>query len=326
MSDSIPALLEGPEGTRDLLFEGARRIRACEAAVAHTFSAAGYEEVIPPVIERAELYEGMPALRASDSAGRQLALRADFTAQVARIAATRLRGRAPLRLWYRGPILRDVAPGRMTPRERLQCGLELLGEPGVDADGEVLALAARALDVLGFDRSEVRISAGSTAYFAALLEHASLPAAVAGQLRDAIDRKDKAGTVTLAAGLADARLRDAFAFLAAPESQSSVLASARALAPGDAALAAIDRLEQVVSAASTAGLGDRLEVDLGEVRGLGYYTGLVFNLYVTGAAGPVGGGGRYDSLLARYSDPRPAVGFSLDLDVLAPLAHVAEAA
>jgi ATP phosphoribosyltransferase regulatory subunit len=61
-------------------------------------------------------------------------------------------------------------------------------------------------------------------------------------------------------------------------------------------------------------------VDLGEVRGLGYYTGIVFNLYASGAPRPVGGGGRYDTLLGRFGDPRPAVGFSLDLDALVPLA------
>jgi ATP phosphoribosyltransferase regulatory subunit len=105
-----------------------------------------------------------------------------------------------------------------------------------------------------------------------------------------------------------------------------VLETARTLAPGDDARAAVDRLEKTVRAARQTGLGDRLEVDLGEVRGLGYYTGLVFNIYVTGAPGPVGGGGRYDKLLSRFGDPRPAVGFSLDLDAVAPLARPSEAA
>jgi ATP phosphoribosyltransferase regulatory subunit len=317
----MTAPMEAPEGTRDLLFEGARRVRACESSVAKTFVTAGYDEVIPPTIEREELFEGMAALRTSDRAGRSLALRADFTAQVARIASTRLRGRSPLRLWYRGPVVRDVPPGRMAPRERLQSGAELIGVPGIEADGEVLALAARSLDGLGFARSDVKISVGSTAYFAALLAHVDLPARLRGQLRDAIDRKDKTGTAALAADIGDGQVRDAFVFLAAPEGQSSVLATARSLAPNDAARAAIDRLTSVVAAA---GLADLIEVDLGEVRGLGYYTGLVFNLYVSGAPGPVGGGGRYDTLLARFDDARSAVGFSLDVDVIAPLAKVEE--
>jgi ATP phosphoribosyltransferase regulatory subunit len=316
----MAALLEAPEGTRDLLFDGARRLRACESAVARTFDAAGYDEVIPPTIERSELFEGVAALRASDSAGRSLALRADFTSQVARIAASRLPGRAPLRLWYRGAVVRDVPPGRMASRERFQCGLELLGDASVDADAEVLLLAGRALDAMGLGQNDVRISVGSTAYFAAILRNIDAPPRLANQLRDTIDRKDRAGTAALLGDLPAGRARDALAFLSAPEAQASVLDTARELAPDDTARAAVERLAHVAEAAR--GLGDRLEIDLGEVRGLGYYTGLVFNIYAAGAPGPIGGGGRYDTLLARFGDPRCAVGFSLDLDVVAPLARL----
>lgn len=312
---------EAPEGTRDLLFAGARHVRACEAALERVFSAAGYDEVIPPSIERAELFEGVAALRASDGAGRSLALRADFTAQIARIAATRLKDRELLRLWYRGPVIRDVPVGRMVPRERLQCGLELIGRAGADADEEVLVLASAALDALGFDRNDVRISIGSTAYFAAVLAHAGLSPRIQAQLRDTIDRKDRAGTIALAAGIASPGVREALAFLAAPEPQVSVLATAAALAPDEASRAAVERLQNVVTSARKGQPGNTLEVDLGEVRGLGYYTGLVFNVYVAGAPGAVGGGGRYDQLLGRFGDARPAVGFSFDIDALAPLAR-----
>lgn len=318
-------VLEAPEGTRDLLFEGARRLRASEAAIARVFSGASYQEVVPPLIERAELFEGVAALRTSDRGGRLLALRADFTSQIARIASSRLQQHDSLRLWYRGPIVRDVAPGRMVPRERLQCGLELLGIAGVEAEAEVLGLTCRALESLGLGESDVRVSVGSTAYFEAILKYADVAPRLAVQLRDAIDRKDRSGTMSLVGQLADPKVRSALTFLALPEAQSTVLETARTLAPDSASREAIDRLSSLVDAARANGVGDRLEIDLGEVRGLGYYTGLVFNVYVTGAPGPVGGGGRYDTLLSRFGDERPAVGFSLDLDALAPLARVAVA-
>jgi ATP phosphoribosyltransferase regulatory subunit len=319
--ESRPAPTEAPEGTRDLLFESARRVRACETALQAVFSEAGYDEVIPPSIEKAEIFDGVAAMRASDGAGRAIALRADFTAQIARIAATRLRDREVLRLWYRGPVVRDMPAGRMAPRERLQCGLELIGQPGVDADEETLGLVSAAIDALGFDRTEVRISVGSTAYFAAILAHADLSPRARMQLRDAIDRKDRAGTRMLTEAIDSARVRDALSFLASAEPQAAVLETADALAPDEAARTAVARLRSVVTSARRGPLGDILEVDLGEVRGLGYYTGLVFNVYVAGAPGPVGGGGRYDQLLGRFGDGRPAVGFSLDLDALAPLAR-----
>lgn len=315
------APLEAPEGTRDLLFDAARRLRGCEAGIGRVFDAAGYAEVIPPAIERAELFEDVACLRASDSSGRSLAVRADFTDQIARIAATRLKELTPLKLWYRGPVVRDVPPGRMTPRERIQIGLELIGEPSAEADVEVLALAGRALEAVGLREDEVRVSVGSTAYFAAVLAAAKVARPLQAQLRDCIDRKDRGGTAQLAAQVTDANARDALVFLASPEPQAEVLATARRLAPDDLAAQAIDRLAVVVAEAR-AQLGERLEVDLGEVRGLGYYTGLVFNVYASGAPGPVGGGGRYDRLLARFGDDRAAVGFSLDLDALAPLAKV----
>jgi ATP phosphoribosyltransferase regulatory subunit len=97
-----------------------------------------------------------------------------------------------------------------------------------------------------------------------------------------------------------------------------LLQRARDVAPSPRALAALERLSKVVAGARAASA--ELEVDLGEVRGLGYYTGLVFNLYAAGAPRAVGGGGRYDGLLGKFGDPRPAVGFSLDLDALVPLA------
>lgn len=315
--------LEAPEGTRDLLFDAAKRLRACESRLASLFEGAGFDEVVPPTIERSEVFADVPALRGVDRTGRSLAVRADFTDQVARIVATRLAGRADVRLWYRGPIVRDVPPGRIAPRERVQCGLERVGDASIEAEVEVLRLAGRALDALGFSESDVRLSVGSTAFFAAVLKAASVSDAVARQLRDSIDRKDKATTTTLLAGIDSSKAREALLFLASPEAQSEVIANARALAPDDAARKAVDRLGAVVDSARSA-LGERLEVDLGEVRGLGYYTGLVFNAYVDGAPGPVGGGGRYDTLLARFGDDRPAVGFSLDLDAIAPLARLGD--
>ncbi len=314
------APLEAPEGTRDLLFEDARRLRSCEAAVGRVFGEAGYAEVVPPVIERSELFAEVASLRATDSTGRSLSLRADFTDQIARIAATRIKGTTPLKLWYRGPVVRDVAPGRIAPRERFQIGLELIGDASPNADVEVLSLAASAIEAVGIAADDVRISVGSTTYFAAVLAVAGTAPAIQAQLRDCIDRKDRAGTARLASSVADANARDALLFLASAEPQTQALSTARSLAPDEAAARAIDRLQAIVEAAR-ARLGDRLEVDLGEVRGLGYYTGLVFNVYASGAPGPIGGGGRYDRLLARFGDERPAVGFSLDLDALAPLAR-----
>src|SRR5205814_6926167 len=121
-----------PQGTQDLLFEAARRLRRCEAALARFFEERGFAEVIPPALEAAEVFAlasphgEASALRAVDRHGHLLALRADFTAQVARIAATRLARVPPLRLYYRGSVVREGVAETGTPRERLQAGCELV--------------------------------------------------------------------------------------------------------------------------------------------------------------------------------------------------------
>src|SRR4051812_3620464 len=151
-------------GTQDLLFEAARRLRRCEAALCGVFESAQYAEVIPPAVEAADVF-GPEAFRALDRSGRLIALRADFTAQVARIAATRLAGMSPLRLYYRGSIVRRLTPDSGPLHERLQAGCELVGDGSPEADSEILALAGAALGVLGI---QGRISLGSTGYFSAL--------------------------------------------------------------------------------------------------------------------------------------------------------------
>ncbi len=304
-------------GTQDLLFEAARRLRKCEAALCGVFEKAGYAEVVPPAVEAADVF-GQEAFRALDRSGKLVALRSDFTAQVARIAATRLAGVSPLRLYYRGSVVRR---DRDSVFERVQAGCELVGAAGADADAEILGLAASALHALGLPKA--RISLGSTGYFAALAKAAGVSQRLLEALHGAVDRKDLPTLRALcerevAAGPA----RDALLMLAQPprpQAQAAeMLARAESLAPDDDARAALRRVSEALAKARD--LGAELEVDLGEVRGLGYYTGIVFNLYAAGAPRPVGGGGRYDTLLGRFGDPRPAVGFSLELDALVPLA------
>jgi ATP phosphoribosyltransferase regulatory subunit len=304
-------------GTQDLLFDAAQRLRRCEAGLLAVFEKAGYAEVIPPAVEAADVF-GTEAFRALDRSGRLVALRSDFTAQVARIAATRLARVSPLRLHYRGSVVRRLGEGPV--HESLQAGCELVGAPGPEADAEVVGLALASLKALGLEGA--RISLGSTGYFSALAKAAGASEKLAAALMDAVDRKDLPTLRALCAQeVAPGQARDALLMLAQPPRPQTaaheLLARAEAMAPSEEARLALRRLGEVLDR-----VGDRcLEVDLGEVRGLGYYTGIVFNLYAPGAPKAVGGGGRYDSLLGRFGDPRPAVGFSLDLDGIVAVAR-----
>ena len=356
---AIPSTLAAPPpGTQDLLFEAARRLRRCEAALAALFEGAGYAEAIPPLVERAAVFDPPEAaprtgkagaddsstalleggalaaekhppgpLRAVDRSGQLLALRADFTAQIARIAATRLAGISPLRLYYRGSVVRESEGTGGELRERLQAGCELVGESDPRTDAELLSLAAAAPGALGV--SKARLSIGTVAWFSALVDAADASPRLMHALSDAIDRKDRPTLERLCrAEVAPGKARDALLLLVrAPVAEAqagALLDEARRLAPSPAATAALDRLAATLPLLRSQRSATGIELDLGEVRGLGYYTGLVFNLYAEGAPRAVGGGGRYDTLLGRFGDPRPAVGFSLDLDVLVPLAAASD--
>jgi len=308
-----------PPGVQCFLGEEARRRRGIEERVTSVFEGWGYEEIIPPLFDYADVFAGEAlAPRTYTFVGRDgslLALRPDFTSLLAKIAAGRLADRpAPLRLYYSGEVLRYEPPKAGRQSELHQMGLEHLGG-GRAADAETLAIAAECLETVG--ASDWVLAVGHVGVFAGLT--AGLDPGVLDRLRERVEAKDASGVRAALHG-APGGVRDAVAHLTTLAGDVSVLAEAHgALAFCGPAAAALGELSEVVDALVHAGLGPRLAIDLGEVRGLDYYTGLVFRAYARGLGFEVGSGGRYDTLLARFGRPLPAVGFMLGLDRLALL-------
>jgi len=312
-----------PPGSQDLLPDDVRRRRRIQRAWFELAEEHGYEEVIPPTFEYEEVFtrgggEGLSArlIRFLDRDGRVVALRADFTSSLARMAATRLvDAPLPLRLSYAGKVYRQEAEGVGRRREAFQLGAELIGHPGPEADVEVLRMAVAFLRRLGI--RDFQINLGDIRFIRPLL--AGLGPREAERLREAIDRKDRAaladGARELGAPAAVAR-----ALVELPEliGRGEVLLRARSLASGAEAEEAIERL-RAVDALLTPEEREHVVYDLGEIRGLGYYTGVQFEVFVAGAGRAVGFGGRYDDLLRLYGADRPAVGFALETDALAEL-------
>ncbi len=317
------AITHVPPGSQDLLAGDVRRRRRVQREFFALAEAGGYQEVIPPTFEYEEVFTrgagaelGARLIRFVDRDGRLVALRADFTSAIARVVATRLASAPlPLRLCYAGKVYRQEPEGGGRRRELFQLGAELIGDAGPAADVEVIRLAIallRALDVPDF-----QINLGDIRFVRPLL--AGLAPAQAEALRAAIDRKDRAA---LAAGARElgAPAAVARALAALPEliGRSEVLLRARSLASGAEGEAAIERL-RAVDALLTEEERAHVVYDLGEIRGLGYYTGIQFEVFVAGVGRAVGYGGRYDHLLALYGADRPAVGFALETDDLADL-------
>jgi ATP phosphoribosyltransferase regulatory subunit len=299
-----------PPGALDLAGEAVRRRRQLQRQMLERLEAAGYEEIIPPTFEYAEVFvrAGGPdvadkLIRFLDLDGQLLALRYDFTASAARLAATKLSDRAtPLRVCYTGNVFRQD-PGRegRRPREILQAGGELLGDGSVTADVEIVRLALELTRGAGIE--EYQVNLGHVGALAPAL--AALPAAERAAVRRLIDRKDAAGLTAVATG--------ALRTLPFVIGRRDALDRAAQVAP--AARDAIERL-RAIDAALTADERRHVVYDFGEVRGLDYYTGIQFELFVGGAGAAVGAGGRYDDLVARFGRPLPAVGLALDLDAI----------
>ena len=283
-----------------------------------------YEEIIPPLFDYADVFASPDLFaRTYSFVGRDgslLALRPDFTSLLAKIAAGRLADRpAPMRLYYSGEVLRYEPPRAGAQSELFQMGAEHLGGTPTRADAEIVAIAAECLDALGA-RSWV-LAIGHVGVFHGLLDGLTLDRAVMDRLRERVEAKDAAGVrAVLAEAAVPEPVRAALSALGALAGGPEVLEeAARAFKAFPAAVRAVAELRAIVDALGEAGLGPCLAIDLGEVRGLDYYTGLVFRAYARDLGFEVGGGGRYDTLLGRFGRPMPAVGFMLGLDRVALL-------
>ena len=307
-----------PYGVRDLFLEEAAQLGSLEDTWRRLFEAWGYARVIPPTYEHydvlltgsgVELEEQV--FRVLDREGNILALRSDLTTQVARIVGTKLYDLPlPLRFYYLATVFRYEEPQAGRQREFRQAGVELIGAAGAEADAEVLSLTVEALRAAGLERFQLNV--GHLGLFRALMAEAEVEPARQGGLREALKRKDAQGLAEAiaAAGLprpTAQALQSLSTLCGGPE----VLEQAAGLSRHPGARAAVERLQAVHLTLERRGQAGRVIFDLGETRGMGYYTGIAFEGFAPGLGFPIASGGRYDELVGRYGPARPAVGVAL---------------
>lgn len=285
------------------------------------FEHAGYGEVYTPALEYETTFErgaqlrddsadwaSRPSYRLFDEQGSVLVLRSDMTIPIARLVATRYaHSEPPLRFCYFAHSYRGVRPQRGQSRELLQAGVELVGSPGPEGTAEVLSLLCAALDAAGLEN--YRVGLGDASLYPALLESHGVDQEAQDRILAALVKGDFVGVEgeVGALGLSD---DDSALLLDVPRIRGGFEVLSGLSGPLDEAIVGMRAVHELLSPK----VADRIIFDFGLVRSLGYYTGAVFQVYDPAHGVPIGGGGRYDDLLAAFGRPEPAVGFALNVE------------
>ena len=313
--------LRTPKGMGDLLPPEAEARRALTRVVLNSFELSGYDLVLTPLFEHADVVErGTDALDPREllrfvepESGEVAVLRPDITPQIARVIATRMAQLpAPWRLCYEGRVIRRRRGRARSHQQLTQAGIECVGMAGPEADVEVLELAQSACETAGLP--DVRIELSHVSIAQSLLDE--LPRTLHSPVSDMLARKDRAALAKLGhdAHLARETAKHLCA-LVEHYGDLDVLTSAERTLRWPAAKAALASLRDIVERLDATTRG-RLGVDLSDARGSSYYSGMSFSLLAAGPGESIGAGGRYDQLLGRYGLDQPATGFAFDLENL----------
>jgi ATP phosphoribosyltransferase regulatory subunit len=310
-----------PTGVKDFLPVKAAKIEYLQATLRGIFARWGFRPVIPAPLEDLSVLElGLGSdlrektFRFDDrQTGRLVAFPPDITPQVARIAATRLHDLPlPYRLCYSGRVLRHAEQRLGKEREVWQSGVELIGLDSPEADAEMIAMAVEGLQAVG--AGEFTIDIGQVAFLRGILDGLPLDAAVAEQVRAAIAVKDHTGLQQLLdRHPVPERQRQELLALPRLFGGREALDRAADVVSNDTSKRALDNLHRVLEVLEVYGIDDYVTIDLGELRGFDYHTGVIFQGFLTGFGRAVCAGGRYDGLTARYGFAAPATGFAFNL-------------
>ena len=324
MSISIPQL---PKGTRDFYPEAERiqnYIFDTWRSVAESFA---YEEYEGPMFEHLELYTGKSGeeivsqlYNFKDKGDREIALRPEMTPTLARLVIQKARELKKPFKWFSMPRLfryEKAQKGRL--REFFQLNMDIIGTESIYAEADLLASIATMLRKFGLKDGEFAIGVSSRKLLATYLEEIGAPNPAL--VYPVLDRRLKIGPEAFAKALADAGLTEEQVKKLDDFMGCKSLEEVRAAVKSENAAAALKEIEDLFETLAAAGYGDCVNLDLSIVRGLAYYTGIVFEVFDKGKSmRAIAGGGRYDSLTEKLGGERiPGVGFGMGDVVLADL-------
>jgi len=310
-----------PEGTKDILFEDCRTQRYIEKRLAENFILRGYNEVLTPGVEYYDVF-GIPGVsipqqemyKTTDNNGRLIVFRPDSTLPIARMASARLQNfQKPVRLFYRQNVYRNTPDHTGVSNEAAQMGIEILGAQGLRADLEAIMLAA---DTLTKTIGDFRLEIGNAVFFQNLVGKLQISEERREQLRTTIESKNYAALSGLLENIQDQKIVEAIRKLPRLFGGEEIFKEAERYCPDGDTADMLLYMKTLYRHLSETALKDRIIVDLGLVQRNDYYTGIIFSAYTQEYGAAVLNGGRYDTLLGKFGDSMPAIGFSVDTDAL----------
>ena len=313
-------------GMRDFLPEEAQMMKYIEGKARKIARLYGYGEIITPVLESYELLAAKAGeeIRSrmyafEDLGGRKVALRPEFTASVARLVATTLRNEPkPLRMFSVGSLYRYDEPQQGRFREFWQSNYELMGSSKSEADAEIIMLTNSLMKAVGLKNFVFKV--GHVGVLRGILSQEKIEDEFQNGIMQLMDKKEYADALDLVeeTARASSRCLETLRKLVKVGGSkfSEVLGEMERLAEGyERAVDAVRNLEEILKLVSESGEKIHMIVEAGFARGLEYYTGMVFEIYVPEMNISLCGGGRYDRLIEMFGgEPTPAVGVAHGLD------------
>lgn len=322
-----------PDGVDELLPDAAWGVERLRRRLSDLCWRAGFELVMPPLIEYVDsLLTGtgetmdLQTFKLVDQQnGRTLGLRADMTPQVARLDAHTLRRERPNRLFYTGTVVRARTDGFGGSRSPLQFGAELFGHAGPESDIEIIRLMLDSVCAAGVAPEAMVLDLGHVGLYYGMVQ--ALDAALEAEVFAAMQRGSRPDICALLDTPEHSAVCQQLMRLFEHNGDDAILDSATAVFgdSGSRVRDAIRTLQTVVSAIRSSHAQVRIHVDLAELRGYRYHTGMLYALY-DDRGSELARGGRYDDIGAAFGHARPATGFTGDLKQLALLGEHGEAA
>lgn len=313
-----------PKGVEEILPKQAWLIKQYERSLLDLYHAWGYELVIPPLIEYQEsLLVGLGhdvdllSFKLTDQlSGRTLAIRSDMTPQAARIDAHSWAKPGVTRLCYSGTVLHTRPKNALASRTPIEIGAELYGDSSINSDLEVIQLMLASLKLT--QRETIHLDIGHVGIYRTLVGELKLPEETQAELFDAFDRKSEPEIDQILMPWQQLPAAQMLKVLVGLSGGEDVLKKALKELSGapKSVHDALNIIKQTVTALKNEQPMLPIMIDLSELRGYQYHTGMVFSAYIEGVGHAVANGGRYDGIGALFGRDRPATGFTINVNAL----------